>query len=753
MKQILNIFLFIIIGTSSYAQTTIICVDSTNNKPIESVQVTFIKNGIQQTSVTDSKGKASTSWSTPLSAKLTHIEYNAKSITIDENNQTITFSPAITLLNPLVVTSQYAPQSAKNSVYKVKTISKQRIEKQGATNIQEVLKNELNISFSRDNATGSSGITLQGLSGQNVKVLLDGVPISGRSGVSNEIDMGQLNVNSIEQIEIIEGPMAVNYGADALAGVINIITNKDSGYEWSANLSLHEESVEKEYSAFDEGIHSPAATFTYKPSEKWYVQAEGRYNDFGGWIGDPEKYSDRDRQWYPKSQYNLGGLTRYNTDGFSIFYRLNYLNENIENLGKPSANQLYDPIATDEQYTTKRWSHQLQSEIKVGKLNMQPVISYTNYERTTRQYLKNLATDRETTTDDYEQDTIYFKTLFLRNTLSHLKWSWGSAQLGFDSNYERTAGTTLSDGEKSAFDISFFASTEIKAGEKLLIRPGIRYGYNSIYKTEPSPAINFKYQITTSSQVRLGYGRGFRAPSLRELYHEFIDSNHHIEGNKDLEPEYSHSFNADFTKSFPLQNMQVVLAGFYNNIKNRIGYISPETASGDMITTYRNISRYKTIGSTLTLQYHYKNLNISTGLAYTGLYQELQDAYAIPEFVYGTQLNGSFSYHWARPELFFSLYYKYNGTSKDYFEITKEDGSTAPELQKREGYHLLDLTIQKKLTEWASLSIGSKNLMNVTFVKNNRTTGGAHADTSGQTSVGYGRSYFLRMNFKLQSKQ
>ena len=80
-------------------------------------------------------------------------------------------------LTEVVVTGQYRPQSVKNSVYQVKTISKERIQKTGASKLQDVLNSELNIRFTRDNATGGSDITMLGLKGQNVKILLDGMPL------------------------------------------------------------------------------------------------------------------------------------------------------------------------------------------------------------------------------------------------------------------------------------------------------------------------------------------------------------------------------------------------------------------------------------------------------------------------------------------------------------------------------------------------------------------------------------------------
>src|SRR5690606_31303934 len=55
-----------------------------------------------------------------------------------------------------------------------------------------------------------------------IKILMDGVPIGGREG--GNIDLSQFNVYNIERIEIIQGPMSIMYGSDALGGVINLIS-------------------------------------------------------------------------------------------------------------------------------------------------------------------------------------------------------------------------------------------------------------------------------------------------------------------------------------------------------------------------------------------------------------------------------------------------------------------------------------------------------------------------------------------------
>ncbi len=147
----------------------------------------------------------------------------------------------VSALQEVVVTGQYQPQSLRKSVYQVRTISADRIVRQGATNLTGVLNNELGIRFSNDRTLGTTDIELMGMSGRNVKILLDGVPLVDRGDTRESLN--QVDVHSIERIEIVEGPMSVSYGSDALAGVINIITKKPGKSRLAVTAGVQEESA------------------------------------------------------------------------------------------------------------------------------------------------------------------------------------------------------------------------------------------------------------------------------------------------------------------------------------------------------------------------------------------------------------------------------------------------------------------------------------------------------------------------------
>ncbi|MDB0055035.1 Plug domain-containing protein, partial [Bacteroidia bacterium] len=127
------------------------------------------------------------------------------------------------VIDEVIVTDIHSKKSINNTVLNISKISAEKIEELGAVDLRDALAFENNIRMSRDNAIGSSGLTMMGIGGDNVKLLIDGVPVIGR--LFNQLDLEQFNLENVKQIEVIKGPMSVIYGSNALAGTINIVTN------------------------------------------------------------------------------------------------------------------------------------------------------------------------------------------------------------------------------------------------------------------------------------------------------------------------------------------------------------------------------------------------------------------------------------------------------------------------------------------------------------------------------------------------
>ncbi len=150
-------------------------------------------------------------------------------------------------IEEVVVTGQYTQQSINKSIYKVEVINAEQIKNMAATSVADVLNQSLNVLIISDRRSGNSTANLMGLGGEYTKVLIDNIPVVGDIGLGNNIDLTKLNINNVERIEVVRGSMGVDYGSNAVAGVINIITRKNSQKALTLNASVQEETVGKEY--------------------------------------------------------------------------------------------------------------------------------------------------------------------------------------------------------------------------------------------------------------------------------------------------------------------------------------------------------------------------------------------------------------------------------------------------------------------------------------------------------------------------
>lgn len=643
-------------------------------------------------------------------------------------------------MEEVVVTGQYRPQSVKNSVYQVRVIGRERILKQGATRLQDVLKNELNMRFSQDLATGGSAITMLGLGGQNVKILVDGIPVTGRQGVNNEFDISQIDVNTVERIEIAEGPMSVIYGADALAGVINIITKKAVLSGLAVTARLHEETVGDEYS-IRRGIHNQQAGLTWKKN-RWEAGGSFAHNYFGGW---QDTATGRELVWHKKDQRIASAFIGYQNGKLSLRYRMDGLDEVITNPGNYA--QLGDPIsgdtlAYDQEYLSQRLMYQLQGSYFVNKdLSFQLQTSFTDYNREVFSTTLNKKNGEQRLDPGVgKQSVVRFTGFTVRGTVLYRLSGLVSLQPGVDINLDRGNGERLKAGSNAVNDYAFFLTSEITASAKISIRPGLRFIKNSVYDAPPViPSVNAKLELTKEMDLRLAYARGFRSPSLRELYFSFFDANHQVVGNPDLKAETSHSFTGSLGWKKKKENGPVYtirLEGYYNDVENLIDYVF--TQSSDTAKLY-NVLNSKTAGWVLSAGFAYGNLNLGAGTGYTGFYNEQYESDKnLPQQVWSAEWNATAAYHFPRLGLDLNLFYKLTGKRPRYV-------NSGPDiiLSEQQAYHMADLTLSKKFSSLFTLTTGIRNIFDVSRIGSNYVQGGVHS--SGSLNVGTGRSGFVSL--------
>ena len=653
-------------------------------------------------------------------------------------------------LSEVIVTGQYKPQSAKASVYQVRTISKERIQQQGAAKLQDVLNSELNIRFSQDVATGGSDITMLGLKGQNVKILVDGLPMTGRQGTSNEININQVDINSIERIEIVEGPMSVIYGADALAGVINIITKKASAAKLSVAARLHEESIGNEY-GIKQGIHNQYGGITWR-NKHWDLGGGFTHNYFGGW---QDTATGRELVWHKRDQLMANGFIGYRTGKFNARYRIDGLDEIITNPGNYQTfpDQVTgENFAYDQEYLSNRVMHQLQSSYFVNSdLNFQLQSSYTDYSR--QVFSTTVSQQTGKTSLDMgagKQAVVGFTGFTARAIMNYRLSKTFSFQPGIDINLDRGEGERLKSGKNKVNDYALFVTWEITPSKNINIRPGLRFVENSVYDAPPViPSINTKFGLTGNIDLRVAYARGFRSPSLRELYFNFFDASHQIVGNPDLKAETSHSFTGslNWKKVTPGQVVYTTaVSGFYNSVKNLIDYAV--SANDPNIFMLTNVSDSKTAGVNISSIAKYQHLNLAAGFGYTGFYNDYSATdESLPQMQWSAEVNSTIGYSFSKIGLGANLFYKFTG-KRPYYAVNSGQEIV---LTEQEGYHMADLTLNKKLANYLSINAGIRNLFDVDRINSTYAGGGTHG-SNGVRNLATGRSFFVGLNFNWEKK-
>lgn len=672
-------------------------------------------------------------------------------------------------LSEVVVTGQFEPQSIKKSVFNVRVISSKDIQNLAANNLSDVLNQYLNINVRPSGTSGRSTVSLFGLDAQYFKILVDNVPLVNEAGLGNNTDLSQINLNDVEQIEIVEGSMGVTYGANAVSGVLNIITKKSSKHKWSMTASVQEETVKDEYALFNEGRHIQSLKLSHTLNKNWFISLGANRNDFRGFLDDKngKDYSQNDQtrgfRWLPKEQLNATALVAYHKGSFRFFYKFEFLDEDVDYYNGTVQSGYTAELGSyryseDKRYFTNRYFHNLNATGKLfAKLNYNVSLSHQKQQRDVEDFRYYLYTKNEAknvTVKDQSMEVLY-STGTLSNFFSDSKVD---LQLGYEfvnnQGYSlvQEANNKLSPVRKTLENYDFFASSEIRATEKLSIRPGLRFSAQSKFDNQYASSLGLRYLFDKGVELRGSYGNSFRTPTFEELYSKQIFDGHFFTGNENLIPEISTSYEASLKKMSTLASgLQIAntFAGSYLNVDDRIDMalarFNPDTGNPEY--EYINISKYKMWNFSTTNQFKIDNLTFNFGASLVGISQKIENQVfsSDDKFLYSFNLNSSVSYVIPSWRTTFSAYYKYNGKSQQFIETT-----SAYVISDVDPSNWLDASIRKSFFgDKLEATIGARNILNVLNVNQTNTSQGvAHAGPS-QLMLAYGRSYFIKLAYNL----
>lgn len=694
--------------------------------------------------ITDARGEASLTLDAPHLVRVERMGFHPLIDTLhpDKQARPLLLQPQAVALPEVVTVGQYVRGTADEAVQKIRVLDRKRIEAQGAANLQELLGQELNIRLTQDNILGT-GLQMQGLPGQNVKILVDGVPVIGR--LDGNIDLTQINLNDIERIEIVEGPMSVSYGTDALGGVINLITRKETRHRIRGGINLQYESLgDYNVDGFAGGRFG-----------KHGFRVSGGRNFFDGW--SPAS-SDRERgsQWKPREQIFSHLDYDLRLGKVQLRSQVRHFDETLFNFGEPQITSWY-ARARDELFHTRRTQGQVGVRTPLGRyFHLDALASFSRYEREREVLLKDLvALESELQTTGDALDTLRQSLGLTRGTLSYRNPQRRLGfQVGWDVNLEQGSGGRIRTDAGRIGDYALFGSVEYRPVKQLVLRPALRVAYNTVYDVPLIPSVSARWALNRTWTIRGSWARGFRAPGVKELYFFFVDVNHNIRGNENLSAETSHNLHLHAVGTWVGKKhlFRIEPSLFYNTITDWIQLALVDAESG--LYQYVNISEYSTHGLMLNGQWKTERVDLQLGGSVIGRSHLGGDVEGVPAYGYAPEIRIQAAYSFPKPGIQCSAFYKYTGRLPNYWIETDNEAPGGQRVVEgfMEDYHTLDLTTSKSFwNRRAVLTLGVRNLFDVTNIVGQQQ-GSAHSSGSGMVPVAAGRTFFCSLSLQLWKK-
>lgn len=522
-------------------------------------------------------------------------------------------------LDEIVVTATRNERQMGAIPMPVSLIPKSQIKTMGSLRLNDVLTEQTGlVVVPQVNAQGN-GIQLQGFNPDYTLILLNGEPIIGR--YTGSLELSRIAVGNIKQIEIVKGPSSSLYGSDALAGVINIITDRPSGK--TGNVSARYGTNQTMDLSADVGFTNDKLgvyLFANRYSTDGYDLSP---ENFGKTVSpfSNETFSARfDYRISPKTDLGISG--RYFNENQKFNFEVLSGSELVRTSGTGSTHDYnFNPVLTH------RWSN-----------NLKTIARFYTTHYTTDTGLSLESDGSLYYTDDFTQtftrpeiNAEYF--INDRNIIT--------VGAGFTSESVRTSRYGDETLRKQHTDYGFFQYEWIPIS-KLTVIAGGRYDHNSVYGSQFSPKLSSQLEINDRVTLKGSMGVGFKSPDFRQLYFNFTNSaaggysvlGTEVIANKlaelesqgqiaaylfdpstlgKLQAERSVAFN--FGGTFLLDKVTVNTNAFYNTVDNLIETQAVAiTTNGQNIFSYRNIQRAFTSGLETNVSYPLGNgLSLSAG--------------------------------------------------------------------------------------------------------------------------------------------
>jgi vitamin B12 transporter len=448
-------------------------------------------------------------------------------------------------VDPVVVTATPVETPAEQLGASVSVVNGEDFQTYHYPTVDEALRSVPGVEIRRSGAYGkTASVTIRGASANQVQVLVDGLRV--KSPTLGQVDLSDLSPDLIERIEVIRGAQSTLYGADAIGGVINIITRKGKGGPFQAT-------VQQEVGNYDTlvsraTVHGAWKILNYALSAS-HLESNGQsQND----ETDANAVSARIGVTLPWSS-TLDFVFRYNKNDIGVPVKGVFpgpqpihpiINRNARSQSETTIFSLEGKTRPVEWWETR------------GRL-----ARYENSAGFQDPVDPGVAFDFPT----FSQITVERREAEWVNSFFIGKWSTSSVGL----EHRRESGENRHTFRAASETRSVFFEQQLRFFERLFLTGGFRVEDNSVFGTTTTERGSLAFLIKeTGTRLRGSAGTGFRAPTFNDLFFPGF-------GNPSLQPEDSLSYDFGVDQKLWNNRIRLGLTYFQNEFKNLIACCTP----------------------------------------------------------------------------------------------------------------------------------------------------------------------------------
>jgi outer membrane receptor for ferrienterochelin and colicins len=446
----------------------------------------------------------------------------------------------------VVVTGTRTPERAQRATVKTDVVTRDEAERRGATNVADALATQPGLVVNPGSygfLGGVAALQIQGFDRDRVLILEDGERVVG--DVGGAVDLSAIPTGDIDRIEVVTGPTSSLYGSAALGGVVNVITAppRDGGPSGRARL---------EYRSLNGVVAQGGAAYKARGALSPWLALDGNYTRLDG----VKKRDDLPDLRIPETSRRMLGLRgglRLSPE-MDVRVRARMFRDRQDGLETRSVPGLGRYTIEDPAETDRYTLHVIHVTKLGGGSNLRLTMG--------RQWFDNFSAKEYRGSPIFERRDRTHRMQSLESilTLADGPRTWVTGARFEAEHFEQdlskaevTPAGVVTTSAPEVTPLSFgiaaaYAQLSWKLGP-VTVMPGARLEAHTRYGESLAPRLAASWRASELVTVRVSGGRGFRAPSAKELGFVFDHSfyGYRILGNRDLSPEKSWGASADVT--------------------------------------------------------------------------------------------------------------------------------------------------------------------------------------------------------------